>query len=79
MSVFEQGKKVLHIPTVAKEVYDITGAGDTVIATAALGLLSGGTIEEAAVLANAAAGIVVGKIGTATVTSKELLSSFNPE
>jgi D-beta-D-heptose 7-phosphate kinase/D-beta-D-heptose 1-phosphate adenosyltransferase len=79
MSVFEQGKKVLHIPTVAKEVYDITGAGDTVIATAALGLLSGGTIEEAAVLANAAAGIVVGKIGTATVTTKELLSSFNPE
>jgi D-beta-D-heptose 7-phosphate kinase/D-beta-D-heptose 1-phosphate adenosyltransferase len=79
MSVFEQGKKVLHIPTVAKEVYDITGAGDTVIATAGLGLLSGGTIEEAAVLANAAAGIVVGKIGTATVTSKELLSSFNPE
>jgi len=79
MSVFEIGKKVLHIPTVAKEVYDITGAGDTVIATAALGLLSGGTIEEAAILANAAAGIVVGKIGTATVTTKELLASLNPK
>ena len=79
MSVFEKGKKVLHIPTVAKEVYDITGAGDTVIATAALGLLSGGTIEESAILANSAAGIVVGKIGTATVTTKELLASLNPK
>jgi bifunctional ADP-heptose synthase (sugar kinase/adenylyltransferase) len=64
---------------VAKEVYDITGAGDTVIATASLALLSGSTIEEAAVLANSAAGIVVGKIGTATVTTKELLASMNPK
>jgi rfaE bifunctional protein kinase chain/domain len=76
MTVFERGKKPLHIPAVAKEVYDVTGAGDTVIATAALALLSGGSIQEAAVLANAAAGIVVGKIGTATVNSEELLSSF---
>jgi D-beta-D-heptose 7-phosphate kinase/D-beta-D-heptose 1-phosphate adenosyltransferase len=76
MSVFEKGKKVIHIPTVAKEVYDITGAGDTVIATAALALLSGSSILEAAVLANAAAGIVVGKIGTAFVTSEELLASL---
>ena len=76
MSVFEKGKKVMHIPTVAKEVFDITGAGDTVIATAALALLSGCSILEAAVLANIAAGIVVGKIGTASVTSEELLASL---
>lgn len=78
MSVFEKGKKVIHIPTVAKEVYDITGAGDTVIATAALALLSGSSILEAAVLANTAAGIVVAKIGTASVTSEELLASIKP-
>jgi D-beta-D-heptose 7-phosphate kinase/D-beta-D-heptose 1-phosphate adenosyltransferase len=76
MTVFEKGKKPLHIPTGAKEVYDVTGAGDTVIATAALALLSGGSIREASVLANTAAGIVVGKIGTAAVTSDELLSSL---
>lgn len=79
MSVFEKRKKVRHIPTGAKEVFDITGAGDTVIATASLALLAGSTIMEAAVLANAAAGIVVGKIGTATVTTEELLSSLDPE
>jgi D-beta-D-heptose 7-phosphate kinase/D-beta-D-heptose 1-phosphate adenosyltransferase len=78
MSVFEKGKKVIHIPTVAKEVYDITGAGDTVIATAALALLSGSSILEAAVLANTAAGIVVAKIGTASVSSEELLASIKP-
>jgi D-beta-D-heptose 7-phosphate kinase/D-beta-D-heptose 1-phosphate adenosyltransferase len=76
MTVFEKGKKPLHIPTGAKEVYDVTGAGDTVIATAALVLLSGGSIQEAAILANTAAGIVVGKMGTAAVTSEELLSSL---
>ena len=76
MTVFENGKKTLHIPTVAKEIYDVTGAGDTVIATTALALLSGGSIQEAAALANAAAGIVVGKIGTAAVTSEELLTSL---
>jgi rfaE bifunctional protein kinase chain/domain len=78
MSVFEKGKKAVHIPTVAKEVFDITGAGDTVIATAALALLSGSSILEAAVLANTAAGIVVGKIGTASITSEELLASLKP-
>ena len=76
MTVFEKDKKALHIPTVAKEIYDVTGAGDTVIVTAALVLLSGGTIQEAAVLANTAAGIVAGKIGTAAVTSEELLTSL---
>lgn len=77
MTIFEKNKKTLHIPTVAKEVYDVTGAGDTVIATAALVLLSGGTIQEAALLANTAAGIVVGKIGTASATSEELLASLS--
>ncbi len=74
MTVFEKGKKPLHIPTVAKEVFDVTGAGDTVIVTAVLALLSGGSIQEAAVLANTAAGIVASKIGTAAVTAEELLS-----
>jgi rfaE bifunctional protein kinase chain/domain len=76
MTVFEKGKKAIHIPTIAKEVFDVTGAGDTVNASAALALLSGASILEAAVLANAAAGIVVGKIGTAAVTPEELIASF---
>jgi len=76
MSIFEKGKKPVHIPTNAREVFDVTGAGDTVIATAALAMLSGATIQEAAILANAAAGVVVGKIGTATCSPDELLSSL---
>jgi D-beta-D-heptose 7-phosphate kinase/D-beta-D-heptose 1-phosphate adenosyltransferase len=75
MTVFGKGR-IFHIPTVAKEVYDVTGAGDTVIAAAGLALLSGATIQEAAWLANAAAGIVVGKIGTATLTREELLAAL---
>ncbi len=77
MTVFEKGKKEIHIPTIAKEVYDVTGAGDTVIATASLALLSGASILEAAILANAAAGVVVGKIGTATVTPGELIGALH--
>ncbi len=73
MSVFEPGKKPLHIPTVARDVFDVTGAGDTVLATVSLAMLAGASIREAAVLANAAAGIVVGKVGTATVTPAELV------
>jgi len=76
MAVFERGKRPLHIPTVAREVFDVTGAGDTVIAAAALSLLSGTTIGEAAWVANAAAGIVVGKIGTAAVTPEELRAAL---
>ncbi len=75
MTVFGKGR-IFHIPTVAKEVYDVTGAGDTVIAAAGLSLLSGATIQEAAWLANAAAGIVVGKIGTATLSREELLTAI---
>lgn len=79
MSIFEKDKPPLHIPTVAREVFDVTGAGDTVIATAALALLAGASIQEAAVLANAAAGVVVGKIGTAACSPDELLTALERE
>jgi bifunctional ADP-heptose synthase (sugar kinase/adenylyltransferase) len=61
-----------HIPTVAREVYDVTGAGDTVIAVLTLALISGAGLEEAAIIANHAAGVVVSKIGTATLSTAEL-------
>jgi len=76
MSIFERGKKPVHIPTIAREVFDVTGAGDTVIATAALAMLGGMSIKEAAVMANAAAGVVVGKIGTATCAPEELQAAI---
>ncbi len=76
MSIFERGKKPVHIPTIAREVFDVTGAGDTVIATAALAMLGGMSVKEAAVMANAAAGVVVGKIGTAVCTPEELLAAI---
>ena len=75
MSLFEDGR-VTHIPTAAKEVYDVTGAGDTVIAALGLALASGATLREAAVIANHAAGVVVGKVGTATVSLQELLDAL---
>ena len=77
MLLCERGQKPLHIKTVAKEVYDVTGAGDTVISTIALSLASGASLKEASIIANHAAGIVVGKIGTATVSSEELLESLS--
>ena len=64
------------VPAVTREVSDVTGAGDTVVATLSLALAAGATLAEAAVLANHAAGIVVGKFGPATLTRAELLSSF---
>jgi len=64
------------VETAAREVYDVTGAGDTVIATLAAALAAGATMLEAAHLANHAAGIVVGKVGTATASSDELLATF---
>ena len=60
----------------AREVADVTGAGDTVIAALALALAAGATLGEAAVLANAAAGVAVGKFGPATLTQEELLSAL---
>jgi rfaE bifunctional protein kinase chain/domain len=75
MSLFKEATSH-HLPTFAREVFDVTGAGDTVIATLALARAGGATMEEAAVLANHAAGIVVAKVGTATVSRSELQSGF---
>jgi rfaE bifunctional protein kinase chain/domain len=74
MALFQGDSSVTHIPTLAREVFDVTGAGDTVISLLALGLVSRLSILEAAVLSNIAAGIVVGKLGTAAVTQEELIS-----
>ena len=63
----------------AKEVYDVTGAGDTVIGALALSLGAKSTIKQAAMIANYAAGITVGKVGTSTVSAKELSSSIEEE
>jgi D-glycero-beta-D-manno-heptose-7-phosphate kinase len=76
MALFESASKMTCIPTVAKEVFDVTGAGDTVISTIALSLVSGLPILESAVLSNIAAGIVVGKLGTASVTPEELIAAI---
>ena len=76
MSVFEKNKKPLNIPTMAKEVFDVSGAGDTVISTLTLCLASGAPLKTSAEIANYAAGIVVGKFGTATVTAGELLGNI---
>ncbi len=73
MKLFEKNGRVIHIPTVAQEVFDVSGAGDTVISTFTLGLCAGASKAEAAHIANFAAGIVVGKLGTAVTTVKELL------
>ncbi|NEX60609.1 D-glycero-beta-D-manno-heptose-7-phosphate kinase [Noviherbaspirillum sp. 17J57-3] len=67
--------QVLHIPTIAREVYDVSGAGDTVIATLATMLGAGAALDEAVATANRAGGIVVGKLGTATVTREELFGA----
>jgi len=75
MLLLDQSDPV-YVETAAREVYDVTGAGDTVIATLAAALAAGASVLEAAHLANHAAGIVVGKVGTATATATELLSSF---
>jgi rfaE bifunctional protein kinase chain/domain len=76
MTIFEPHQKPYRVPTVAKEVYDVTGAGDTVIGTMGLALGTGPAVsyKDAASLANYAAGIVVGKVGTATVSKEELLN-----
>jgi len=76
MALFPRSGKPSLIPTAAREVFDVTGAGDTVIATLALGLCAGASLPQAAMLANHAAGVVVGKVGTAIVTPEELLASF---
>ncbi len=77
MLLCQRGQKPFHIPTVAQEVFDVSGAGDTVIATFTLAIAAGASPVEAAILSNHAAGIVVGKIGTATASVEELLKSFS--
>jgi len=77
MTLFERGKQAVNIPTVAKEVYDVTGAGDTVVAVITLAKATGASFTEAAEIANYAAGIVVGKVGTATVSPDELKEAIN--
>ncbi|MBN1897554.1 MAG: D-glycero-beta-D-manno-heptose-7-phosphate kinase [Spirochaetes bacterium] len=79
MTVFQKGKAPRHIPTHALEVYDVTGAGDTVISTATAALASGLDIEESAVLSNFAAGIVVGEVGTTTISAKKLIQAVKDE
>jgi len=78
ISLFEKSSRVIHTPFLAeaKEVFDVTGAGDTVIGVFALSMAAGADFKEAAVLANHAAGIVVGKVGTAVVSREELKKSL---
>lgn len=72
MSLFEQDAEPTHIPTFARKVFDVTGAGDTVIASFVSAVCAGATLPEAAIVSNAGAGITVGEVGTATVTPTEL-------
>ena len=75
MALFQRGQPVREFATAARDVFDVTGAGDTVVATCALALGAGASLDEATILANHAAGIVVGKVGTATVTPGELAAA----
>ena len=76
MLLCQRGRPPFHIPTVAQEVFDVSGAGDTVIASFTLAIAAGASPIEAAIFSNHAAGVVVGKVGTATVTPAELQASF---
>jgi len=79
IALFEKNGNVTNIPTKAKEVYDVTGAGDTAVAALTLALASGATTKEAAVIANHAAGITVGKVGTSAVPIDEIKESLENE
>ena len=72
MMLFEQNKEPIRIASLARQVFDVSGAGDTVISILGLALAAGAGYEESAAIANAAAGIVVGKVGTATASPEEL-------
>ncbi|MFC1808653.1 D-glycero-beta-D-manno-heptose-7-phosphate kinase [Candidatus Omnitrophota bacterium] len=76
MVLFEKNGDITKIPTAAQEVFDVSGAGDTVIAVFAMALAVGVSLKEAAILANIAAGIVVGKVGTACISQKELIDAI---
>lgn len=77
MALFERGGSVRHIATVAREVYDVTGAGDTVIATLALAFSAGAPMFDAAIVANCAAGLAVAHVGTVAPTAEELRAAIN--
>jgi D-beta-D-heptose 7-phosphate kinase/D-beta-D-heptose 1-phosphate adenosyltransferase len=76
MMLLEGNRDPVFVETAAREVYDVTGAGDTVVATLAAAIAAGASMTEAAVLANQAAGIVVGKLGTATASAQEILETI---
>ena len=76
MMLFQRGQKPHHVPTKARQVFDVSGAGDTAIALFTLALCSGATALEAADIANNASAVVVGKLGTATVSPEELRKNF---
>ncbi|WPC73699.1 bifunctional D-glycero-beta-D-manno-heptose-7-phosphate kinase/D-glycero-beta-D-manno-heptose 1-phosphate adenylyltransferase HldE [Vibrio porteresiae] len=77
MTLLRRGQEPFHLPTQAKEVYDVTGAGDTVISVLAASVSAGKPLDEACALANAAAGVVVGKLGTSTVSTIELAEAVH--
>lgn len=77
MTLIEAGRPARHFPTRAREVYDVTGAGDTVIAALAAARAAGATLEEAVQIANYAAGVVVGKLGTATASREEIRAAMD--
>ncbi|EGA68531.1 bifunctional heptose 7-phosphate kinase/heptose 1-phosphate adenyltransferase [Vibrio sinaloensis DSM 21326] len=77
MTLLRRGQEPFHLPTQAKEVYDVTGAGDTVISVLAASVAAGKPLDEACALANAAAGVVVGKLGTSTVSTIELAEAVH--
>lgn len=79
MSLYQHNGDYEHIPTISREVYDVTGAGDTVLSAFGLALFGGASYPDAASLANIAAGIVVGKSGTATASADEIISSLEEE
>jgi rfaE bifunctional protein kinase chain/domain len=77
MALLGADGSVQRVPTVAREVYDVVGAGDTVTAYLAAILAAGGTVSEAAIIANYAAGVEVGKLGAATVSAEEVLEAYD--
>ncbi len=78
MCLFQKGRSPASIPTTAREVYDVSGAGDTVISVFTAALAAGAPMEEAAIVANYAAGVVVGKVGTATASRSEIIEAIYP-
>lgn len=78
MSVISRDNAAVHLPTAARQVFDVSGAGDTVVATLSLGIAAGGEVVDSSALANVAAGMVVGKRGTATVTTGEIVAALTP-